>query len=417
MDEKTLLRKRPSEVSIEVLDPEHYHALVKAIRNILSTELAELSIAQLIDGLPLMISVFESRGCLVGKGHPLLEHETLCDGALQQAKQLRDGFDPAVLSFSSKVCTLSRLRFETSVALFTHHPKLHSQEDIDATVSWVLPPRWIEHDGLKPRWEKDIEPHPTLFYHVNYLDYDRYTHGLADVAGYWAEDRIFGGVVLFDRGESAYECNDIYLHSGRVKAPSRIWKLLDSQFEGLVDFLMSADISTQEPPKSFPILATRENLHRHDVWDAIALHNIYRDPWERKFPQTKPEEWRDVRSIGDHPELQDAFDAITSYKPEKPVKVKLTYDERGLPVVTKRSRDSEASEDELSQASSSGKRRRIGADNSGETPPQQLSPPRLGSPPPLDSPPPLSSPPRLDSPEAVELPSSPGRSGASKPEQ
>lgn len=180
---------------------------------------------------------------------------------------------------------------------------------------------------------------------------------------------------------------------------------------------MSADISRQEPPISFPILATRENLHRHDAWDAIALHNIYRDPWERKFPQTKPEEWRDVRSIGDHPELQDAFDAITSYKPEKPVKVTLTYDERGLPVVTKRSRDSEASEDELSQASSSGKRRRIGADNSGETPPQQLSPPRLGSPPPLDSPPPLSSPPRLGSPEAVELPSSPGRSGASKPEQ
>lgn len=117
-----MLRKRPSEVSIEVLDPEHYHALVKAIRNILSTELAELSIAQLIDGLPLMISVFESRGCLIGKGHPLLEHETLYDGALQQAKQLRDGFDPAVLSFSSKVCTLSRLRFETCMVIETNIP-------------------------------------------------------------------------------------------------------------------------------------------------------------------------------------------------------------------------------------------------------------------------------------------------------
>jgi hypothetical protein len=30
----------------------------------------------------------------------------------------------------------------------------------------------------------------------------QYPDGLADVAGYWAEDQIFGGVVLFDRSQS-----------------------------------------------------------------------------------------------------------------------------------------------------------------------------------------------------------------------
>ncbi|KAK4653544.1 hypothetical protein QC762_507860 [Podospora pseudocomata] len=85
--------------------------------------------------------------------------------------------------------------------VYQGHPKLHSQEEIDKTVSWTVPPRWIEDDGLKPRWEKVTEPHPTLFYHVDYLDHDRYAHGLADVVGYWAEDRNFGGVVLFDKGD------------------------------------------------------------------------------------------------------------------------------------------------------------------------------------------------------------------------
>lgn len=31
------------------------------------------------------------------------------------------------------------------------------------------------------------------------------TNGLADVAAYWAELRIFGGVVLFDRGQTEEE--------------------------------------------------------------------------------------------------------------------------------------------------------------------------------------------------------------------
>lgn len=42
----------------------------------------------------------------------------------------------------------------------------------------------------------------TPFSLVNYAIPDRYPHRVADVVGYWAEDRIFGGVVLFGRGES-----------------------------------------------------------------------------------------------------------------------------------------------------------------------------------------------------------------------
>ena len=42
-------------------------------------------------------------------------------------------------------------------------------------------------------------PPVTLFQHQWYLDFEQYPHGVGDVIGYWAEARIFGGVVLFDR--------------------------------------------------------------------------------------------------------------------------------------------------------------------------------------------------------------------------
>ena len=46
---------------------------------------------------------------------------------------------------------------------------------------------------------------PTVFYHGSYVAFDQYPNGLADVAGYWAETKIFGGVVVFDRGPSGVE--------------------------------------------------------------------------------------------------------------------------------------------------------------------------------------------------------------------
>ena len=41
----------------------------------------------------------------------------------------------------------------------------------------------------------------TCFWHQWYQDYSQYPEGIADVVGYWAETRILGGVVLFDRRE------------------------------------------------------------------------------------------------------------------------------------------------------------------------------------------------------------------------
>ena len=50
-------------------------------------------------------------------------------------------------------------------------------------------------------WSRD----PTAFCNSSYEAVEQYPNGVADVVGYWAESRIFGGVVVFDRGETETE--------------------------------------------------------------------------------------------------------------------------------------------------------------------------------------------------------------------
>lgn len=57
-----------------------------------------------------------------------------------------------------------------------------------------------KEDGIT-EWAppKSNERYWRLFNHQWYRDHDQYPPGVADMVGYWAKDRIFGGVVLFDR--------------------------------------------------------------------------------------------------------------------------------------------------------------------------------------------------------------------------
>lgn len=91
------------QVSMQLLAPDHHHTLVQAIQNVLSTEVAEITMAQLIDGLPLMSTAWNMRGNLLLRSHPLSSHETLCEGVVEQAKAFRSAFDPAILSFDVSV--------------------------------------------------------------------------------------------------------------------------------------------------------------------------------------------------------------------------------------------------------------------------------------------------------------------------
>lgn len=96
---------------------------------------------------------------------------------------------------------------QIGVYLFQNIESLHKGEGLEC---WKPPPRWrLFHENKSDEeWILDewpYEPFPTLFCVSHYHRYKNYPDGLADVVGYWAEDRILGGITLFDRGTSGLE--------------------------------------------------------------------------------------------------------------------------------------------------------------------------------------------------------------------
>ena len=61
----------------------------------------------------------------------------------------------------------------------------------------------------------------------------------------------------------------------------RIFRLLDSQRDALLSFLLAGDASKSNA-KLLPILGSSDNLDRVDPEEPIQITAIYRDLWERK---------------------------------------------------------------------------------------------------------------------------------------
>ncbi|KAK0392278.1 hypothetical protein NLU13_1774 [Sarocladium strictum] len=298
------------------------------MKTILVSPMTEHTMAQLVDGLPEVDVAFQTRGHHLGsRSHPLRSHKLLCDGVVQKTRTLRDDFNLNSLEFESHrlrgyadaaigtkefkmrlVEMVAVSLHQIAVYLFNSSPKSHTPEYIKYVTEWQIPTGWVERFETK-FWEEPMFPPPqTHFLHASYTDSDMYPNGVADMAGYWAEDRIVGGVVLFDRGDSGHECHGIFFDSGRDGETFRVWSLLDTQLDMLVDYLLRG---TSPDTFSLPLRATDQNICRFDPWDAIALHRIFRDPWERRIPLNRPPE-RDVRSTGDYPELEGWLDSISS---------------------------------------------------------------------------------------------------------
>ena len=84
-------------------DGEHRRLLVGAIARILSTKLAEITYAQILDGLPTGDVAYEARIEPYG-AHPIDHaHNELCPGMLDKARGFRDAFQPEILAFDSQV--------------------------------------------------------------------------------------------------------------------------------------------------------------------------------------------------------------------------------------------------------------------------------------------------------------------------
>jgi hypothetical protein len=88
---------------LDVLDETHRRALNRAVGNVLRTEIAEHTYAQILDGLPTVKSVTDSYPYL--KDHPVLtiNHVDICPGFVELARDHRSAFTMHNMDFNPKV--------------------------------------------------------------------------------------------------------------------------------------------------------------------------------------------------------------------------------------------------------------------------------------------------------------------------
>lgn len=199
------------------------------------------------------------------------------------------------------------------VFLFKQRHRLHDREakepayTIDAVTAWQPS---LSGSDWDPTW---IRPDATLFMHFCYDAVGQYPEGLADAVGYWAENRVLGGVVIFDRSE-VWDDEDrpepnVYFHSDRDQVTFRVWQMLNEQQDSLLDFLLASPAGTSSSGSPLeleacplPLSATDKNLKRFGPDDATR-RKVYRDVWERappRFPVSRYDHC--VRDPLDYPE-------------------------------------------------------------------------------------------------------------------
>ncbi|KAK8030214.1 hypothetical protein PG993_011505 [Apiospora rasikravindrae] len=332
-------------LDITALNGEHRDLLTRAIGRVVSTEIAEVTYAQLLDGLPLAEVAFESNYDPLHNKHPIRQvHQQLCPGIMEEARKFRDEFKLETLQFDAKV------RCHSNSCFCYHYCHLFSSDKLTvkllfefqaaASGSRSFKNRLLElvvvaihqlavllyrvgetrhkddgvHDWKPPEsdelyWEfHPSGPLPTMFQHAWYIDYDQYPEGVADMAAYWAESRIMGGVVLFDRRDPAADLradpSAVYIHPDKYDAPYRIVQLLPEQRQALLDFLIGQD----QPAKSLlPLTVDENNTKRVDPEEPIRETGIYRDLWERKDfpPDATDSRLRDVWDTFNFPTTAD----------------------------------------------------------------------------------------------------------------
>lgn len=92
--------------STDILDEPHRDAVARAISRILSTEIAETTYAQIVDGLPLPEVLDDAYGNLRLPDHPAYQHIHLKPGTLDTVRRFREECDLQVLQFDNPVSDL-----------------------------------------------------------------------------------------------------------------------------------------------------------------------------------------------------------------------------------------------------------------------------------------------------------------------
>jgi hypothetical protein len=179
-------------------------------------------------------------------------------------------------------------------------------QDIERVTQYYEPP---DAPGLAFN-----RPRATLFSHHGYLAHDIYPEGVADVVGYWAEDRILGGVAVFDRPaeRTLQQPPNAYFHGCRDNVTYRYFQLRDYQQQAMLDFFQAEDPGNVPCP--LPVIGDRDNWVRVDFWEAITHRFIHRDAWECKPPSEATVRFWQRRPQGefDYPRHRTLLNAVNT---------------------------------------------------------------------------------------------------------
>jgi hypothetical protein len=83
---------------------DHYRIFSRAVTNVLSTELALFTFAQIVDGLPIADVAYERRFHGLGNDHPIEDHVELCPGVVERTREIGTQFEFSDLLFNPAVC-------------------------------------------------------------------------------------------------------------------------------------------------------------------------------------------------------------------------------------------------------------------------------------------------------------------------
>jgi hypothetical protein len=91
--------------NLDSLDDEHANIFRSALTQLLGTDLAEHTFAEIVDGLPTKASFSAFHRHFNKTDHPIfaLNHTELCPGVIEKTRQIRDEFDPMSLTFKTEV--------------------------------------------------------------------------------------------------------------------------------------------------------------------------------------------------------------------------------------------------------------------------------------------------------------------------
>ncbi|KAJ3490183.1 hypothetical protein NLG97_g5839 [Lecanicillium saksenae] len=286
----------------------HREILVRAIENVYNTDEARIAFAQVPDGVPTIPLLDDGHpSWSLPRSHPSWEtHQTLCSGIMERLELFRRDFDIQTLQLDSQAMSGFQSASPGSRLFNTQLIELVSRSIHQIAVEIALldespnkeddllkftPP---ESDTVFWRFSPDGPP-PTWLHLLWYQDYKQYPNGQNDMIGYWAENYIIGGVLLFDRREDGgHSFSDL---GGPV---DKIY----------LDFL-GADASTATSLSPLPLKADKSSLDRVDPEEPILETGIYRDAWERPpLSDDEPDDrLRDVFTQEDYPRFADYCDA------------------------------------------------------------------------------------------------------------